>query len=49
LSHMAYSDYAIPGMNAGGLTCGSEDNSRFRFSRVGLYQDLVAELVQRGY
>jgi hypothetical protein len=49
LSHMAYSDYAIPGMNAGGLTCGSEDNSRFRFSRIGLYQDLAAELASRGY
>lgn len=47
LSHMAYSSAAIPGME--GVSCAGEDNSAFRFSRVGLFEDIVAELVRWGY
>ena len=45
---MAYSDLKVPGMDDGKLSCGGEDNSMFRFSRVGLYRNIVAELVERG-
>lgn len=46
---MAYADSRVPGMDEGRLSCSGEDNSMFRFSRLGLYRDIVAELVQRGY
>lgn len=49
LSHMAYSDSEVPGLDNGGLSCAGEDNSDLRFSRVGLYRDIVAELTERGY
>lgn len=49
LEHMAYSDLKVPGMDDGKLSCGAEDNSMFRFSRVNLYRDIVAELVERGF
>ena len=49
LEHMAYSDLKVPGMDDGKLSCNGEDNSMFRFSRVGLYRDIVAELVERGF
>jgi hypothetical protein len=47
LNHMAYSDSEVPGIP--GVSCGGEDNGHLRFSRIGLYRDIVAELVQRGY
>lgn len=49
LNHMAYADSRVPGMDEGRMSCNGEDNSLFRFSRLGLYRDIVAELVQRGY
>jgi hypothetical protein len=49
LNHMAYADSKVPGMHDGALSCSGEDNSMFRFSRVNLYRDIVAELVERGY
>lgn len=47
--HMAFSDYLIAGMDGGRASCRGEDNSAFRFSRIGVYEDLVAELATRGY
>ena len=47
--HMAFSDYVVPGINLGRGSCGSEDNSAFRFSRVQVYRDVLAELAERGY
>lgn len=47
LNHMAYSDSRVPGLPE--LSCNGEDNSAYRFSRVGLYRDIVAELVQKGF
>lgn len=47
LNHMAWSDSEVPGIP--GVSCGGEDNSMFRFSRVGLFRDIVAELGQWGY
>lgn len=49
LNHMAYSDSRVPGMNDGQLSCNGEDNSMYRFSRVALYRDIVAELAGWGY
>jgi hypothetical protein len=49
LEHMAYSDLKVPGMDDGRMSCNGEDNSMFRFSRVSLYRDIVAELAQRGF
>ncbi len=49
LNHMAFSDNKVPGMINGTMSCKGEDNSHLRFSRVGLYRDIVAELVERGY
>ncbi|ROH89662.1 hypothetical protein ED208_11095 [Stagnimonas aquatica] len=49
LNHMAYADSKVPGLDEGRLSCQGEDNSQFRFSRLGLYRDIVAELVLRGY
>lgn len=49
LEHMAYSDLKVPGMDDGKMSCNGEDNSMFRFSRMNLYRDIVAELVERGY
>lgn len=47
--HMAFSDYIVPGIGLGRASCGSEDNSAYRFSRVQAYKDLLAELAERGY
>lgn len=49
LEHMAYSDLKVPGMDDGKMSCSGEDNSLFRWSRMNLYRDIVAELVERGY
>ena len=49
LEHMAYSDLKVPGMDRGRMSCNGEDNSLFRFSRMNLYRDIVAELVERGF
>jgi hypothetical protein len=49
LDHMAYGHSEVPGMDDGGLSCAGEDNRMYRFSRVGLYRDIVAELVERGF
>jgi hypothetical protein len=49
LNHMAYADSEVPGLDEGRMSCRGEDNSMFRFSRIGLYRNIVAELVQRGY
>lgn len=49
LHHMAFADTRVPGMHNGTLSCKNEDNSHLRFSRVGFYRDIVAELVERGY
>lgn len=49
LDHMAYGHSEVPGMDQGRMSCAGEDNSRYRFSRVQLYRDIVAELVVRGY
>jgi hypothetical protein len=47
LDHMAPSNSMAVGIE--GVQCANEDNSAFRFSRVGLYRDVVAELVRWGY
>jgi len=47
LNHMAYNDSDVPGIE--GVSCAGEDNSMFRFSRVALYRQLVAELAAAGY
>jgi len=49
LEHMAYSDLKVPGMDEGKMSCNGEDNRMFRFSRMNLYRDIVAELVERGF
>ena len=49
LNHMAYADSKVPGMNEGTLSCNGEDNSMYRFSRISLYRNIVAELVERGF
>lgn len=49
LNHMAYADSKVPGMEDGQLSCDGEDNSMYRFSRVALYRNIVAELVEAGY
>lgn len=49
LNHMSFADTKIPGMNDGTLSCKGEDNRHLRFSRVGVYRDIVAELFERGY
>ncbi|MDP3858951.1 MAG: hypothetical protein Q8Q73_14440 [Stagnimonas sp.] len=49
LEHMAYCDLKVPGMSDGQLSCNGEDNSMYRFSRIDLYRDIVAELVGAGF
>ncbi len=49
LTHMAYSNVPVPGMSEGALSCAGEDNSAWRYSRVGFYRDVVAELVGMGH
>lgn len=49
LQHMAYCDLKVPGMSDGQLSCGEEDNGVYRFSRLDLYRDIVAELVSAGF
>jgi triacylglycerol esterase/lipase EstA (alpha/beta hydrolase family) len=47
LNHMAFSSSKVPGMKD--VSCLGEDNSAYHFSRIGFYQQLVAELVAAGY
>jgi hypothetical protein len=49
LNHMAYATTKVPGMHEGTLSCEGEDNRHYRFSRLGLYRDIVAELAAWGY
>ena len=49
LEHMAYCDLKVPGMNDGQLSCNGEDNRLYRFSRIALYRNIVAELAAAGY
>ncbi|HEY0974371.1 MAG TPA: hypothetical protein VGE57_07745 [Solimonas sp.] len=49
LNHMAYATTRVPGMHDGTLSCDGEDNRHYRFSRLGLYRDIVAELAGWGY
>lgn len=47
IDHMAFSNSMTPGIE--GVSCAGEDNSMFRFSRVGVYRDIVGELAAEGY
>jgi triacylglycerol esterase/lipase EstA (alpha/beta hydrolase family) len=49
LNHLAFANTKIPGLNGGGLSCAGENNSHLRFSRIGVFRDIVAELVERGF